>query len=114
MIKVVASGRLTKDANVFSYGQGKSGVNFTLACNQIGRDEAVFINCVVFGRDENLAQYLKMGNQIIVNGNLTIDKNNDNYYTKIIVDELEFGAKKQNNNDSYANFSNNNYDDTPF
>lgn len=96
MIKVMATGRITKDAEVFTYGQNKTGVSFGLACNQVNREDAVFVNCTVFGRDENLAQYLKMGNQIIVHGNLTIDNDgNGNYYTKIIVDELEFGAKKQ-------------------
>lgn len=94
MIKVVATGRLTSNAKVFTYGQGKTGINFGLACNQVGREEPVFIQCTQFGRDENLAQYLTMGNQIIVHGNLTIDENDGNYYTKIIVDELEFGAKK--------------------
>ena len=97
MIKVTAVGRLTKDATVFTYGQdSKSGLNFSLACNQQGSEDAVFINCTKFGSDERLGKYLTMGNQIIVHGDLTINKGqDDNYYTKIIVSELEFGAKKQ-------------------
>lgn len=96
MLKITAVGRLTKDAEVFSYGQGKTGITFNLACNQMGSDEAVFIQCTQFGRDENLAQYLKMGNQIIVHGDLIKNQGNDgNWYDKIIVQELEFGAKKQ-------------------
>lgn len=96
MLKVTAVGRLTKDAEVFTYGQGKSGIKFGLACNIRGTDEPVFINCTQFGRDENTAMYLTMGDQIIVHGDLTKNKGNDgNWYDQIIVQEWEFGAKKQ-------------------
>lgn len=106
MIKVTAVGRLTKDATVFTYGKdNKSGINFAIACNQQGSEEAIFISCTKFGSDEKLAKYLIMGNQIIVHGDLNINKGqDDNYYTKIIVSELEFGAKKMfNNNSNYSN-----------
>ena len=95
MIKVTAVGRLVKDASVFTYGDGKTGINFSLACNIQGREEPVFINCTQWGRDENTAQYLLMGNQIIVHGDLDISANDGNYYTKINVKEWEFGARKQ-------------------
>ena len=96
MLKATATGRLVKDASVFTYdGGSKSGINFTLACNLRGKEEPVFINCTQFGRDENTAMNLTMGNQIIVHGDLDITNDgNGNYYTKIIVQEFEFGAKK--------------------
>lgn len=99
MIKVTAAGRLVKDAMVFTYGDGydqKTGLNFSLACNTRRKEEPVYINCTYFGPDEKLAQYLLMGNQVIITGDLDIypDKNG-NYYTKIMVQELEFGAIKQ-------------------
>ena len=107
MIKATAVGRLSKDAEIFTYGQGKTGISFALICNQMGGDSSTYIQCVQFGRDENLAQYLKMGNQLIVHGDLVIEERNGSYYTKIIVSELEFGARKNSNNNN--NYSNNNY-----
>lgn len=106
MIVTTAIGRLTKDAEVFTYGQGKSGINFCLACNDpMNPDgDANFLNCVIFGRDQNLAQYLTMGNQIIAHGNLSLTNDGKgNYYTKLIVNNFEFGAKKAggNHNQNY-------------
>lgn len=94
MIKVSAVGRLCKDAETFTYGAGKVGINFDLACNSYGRDEATYIRCKIFNR-EGLAPHLKMGDQVIINGDLEIRNVDGNYYTSIIVSELEFGAKKQ-------------------
>ena len=95
MLKVTAAGRLVKDATVFTYGQGKTGINFSLACNVRGKEEPVYVNCTMFGRDENTSQYLTMGNQLIVSGDLDISNDGEgNYYTKIIVQEFDFGAKK--------------------
>lgn len=97
-IKVTATGRLVNDAKVFPYDNGtKSGINFTIASNRMGSDEASFLDCVKFGADENLAQYMKQGDQFIVHGDLDPNKkgNDNNYYTKLIVSEIEFGAKKQ-------------------
>lgn len=92
MIKIFATGRLIKDAKVFEYGQGKSGVSFCIASNDRGSEEAEFLNCTMFNRDNNFAQYLKQGNQIIVQGRYS---KNDEGYVSCIVDELEFGASKQ-------------------
>lgn len=98
MIKVTGVGRVVKDATVFSYGDGKSGVSFTIASNDSSAEnsETTFLDCVVFNRDDKLAQYIKMGNQMVVNGDLKIhvDKDTGNRYTKVIVLDLEFGAKK--------------------
>lgn len=97
MIKVTAVGRLVKDATVFTYGDhGKTGLNFTLACNNFRREDPTYLNCTMFGRDENLASYLLMGDQIIAYGDLDITNDgNGNYYTKLTVSDIEFGARKK-------------------
>lgn len=95
MIKVTGVGRLVNDAKVFTYGGDKTGINFSIASNRMGSEEATFVSCTMFGRGENLAQHLKQGNQIIIHGDLATSENGGSYYTKIIVSEVEFGASKQ-------------------
>lgn len=91
MIKIIAIGRLTKDANSFSYGQGKTGVGFTIASNDKGSEEAEFLNCTMFNSSEKFAGYLEKGNQVMVSGRYS---KNDEGYVTCIVDELEFGSKR--------------------
>lgn len=96
MINVNGAGRLAKDAEVFTYGQNKTGLKFPVICPKQNRENTVYVNCTMFGPDENLAQYLTQGNQVIFSGELDINAGNDgNYYTSVIVNQLEFGAKKQ-------------------
>ena len=99
MLEVHGVGRLCNDAEVFNYSNGNgSGVKFRLACNNgINNGDVNFVECVIFNRDENLAQYLKQGNQIIVSGDLKIkyDPESNRSYTQIIVNNFDFGARKQ-------------------
>lgn len=102
MLMAFGEGRITKDAEVFTYGQNKTGVSFTLACNRGfgGEDDTTsFLRCTMYGRDENFAQYLKTGNQVIVQGDLTIKpyEKDDPYSGQptLVVNSLTFGAKKQ-------------------
>ena len=103
MLKIFGEGRLVKEASVFTYGNNKSGVNFTLACNRFGygdNDTTSFIRCTMYGRDENFAQTLHVGNQYIVEGDLIIKpyEEGDNYSgtCNLIVDSLTFGQQKKN------------------
>lgn len=100
MIKAFVSGRVVNDAKVFTYNTSNgqnNGVSFTLASNRQGSDDATFIDCTYFNRDENLAHYIKQGNQIIVSGDLSIrfDQQSGKNYISLIIDDFEFGAKKQ-------------------
>lgn len=92
MIKIYAVGRITNEPKVFSYGDNKKGVSFSIASNDRARDKVEYLNCVMFNRDENFAKYLEVGDQVIVTGNFSKNKEN---YVSCIVDDLEFGAKKQ-------------------
>lgn len=94
MIKIYASGRLTNDAKVFTYGSNGSGVSFTVASNDRGSDDTDFIQCTMFNRDENFAQYLKKGQYVVASGRY---KRNEQGYVSCIVDDFEFGGFNKNN-----------------
>lgn len=102
MFKGFLSGRVVNDARVFTYNTNngtQSGVSFSVASNgNSGRDDDVtYVNCTYFNRDENFAQYVKQGNQVIVSGPITTNRNESTgaTYINMIVEEFEFGAKKQ-------------------
>jgi len=72
--RVVLVGRLTRDPDLRYTPNGVAVANFTIAINrpfknQQGENEADFINCVVWRKTaENLANYMKKGSQIGVDG----------------------------------------------
>ncbi|MBM7572534.1 single-stranded DNA-binding protein [Aquibacillus albus] len=74
--RVVLVGRLTRDPDLRYTPNGVAVANFTLAVNrpfsnQQGDREADFINCVVWRRAaENLANYMKKGSLVGVDGRL--------------------------------------------
>src|SRR5699024_9660759 len=74
--RVVLVGRLTRDPDLRYTPNGIAVANFTLAVNrpftnQQGNRDADFINCVVWRRQaENLANYMKKGSQVGVDGRL--------------------------------------------
>ena len=72
--RVVLVGRLTRDPDLRYTPNGVAVANFNIAVNrpfsnQQGEREADFINCVVWRRPaENLANYMKKGSMIGVDG----------------------------------------------
>ncbi len=101
MLKGYAAGRVVKDAEVLPYSNGQGSlVKFTLACDRgFGENKSTsFLNCVIFGRDENTAQYILQGNQMICHGDIVIPpyEGGNNYNnTQMIVTDFDFGAKKK-------------------
>lgn len=101
MIKINAVGRLSEDAKVETYGrEGKTCVKFKLVCNHGYNDDQppTTLFCTKFASDENLAQYMKQGDQFIISGSFSKYRGIDgNYYDQVILDRdgLEFGAKKK-------------------
>lgn len=101
MFKMTGVGRLTKDAELFTYGGGdekKTGIRFSLASNDWRNpDTADFLNCVMFRGNQSLADNLKQGDQVMVSGNYQNRprEDGDQYNTSCVVEDLEFGAKKQ-------------------
>ena len=99
--RVVLVGRLTKDPDLRYTPNGVAVANFTMAVNrpftnQQGNREADFINCVVWRRPaENLANYMKKGNLIGVDGRVqtrTFEGQDGKtvFVTEIVADSVQF------------------------
>ncbi len=101
MNRVVLVGRLTRDPELRYTPNGVAVANFTVACNrpfssQDGNREADFINCVVWRRPaENLANYMKKGSLIGVDGRIQT-RSYDNqegkrvFITEVVADSIQF------------------------
>jgi len=112
--RVVLVGRLTKDPDLRYSPNGVAVANFTIAVNRPfnseGGKDADFINCVVWRRAaENLANYMKKGSQVGVDGRLQ-SRSFDNsegkrvFVTEVVADSVHFleskGGSQQNNQQS--------------
>ena len=108
---VIQSGRLTKDAELSYIASTQTPkIVFTLAVERgyqkdKNNKKVDFINYEMLGKGaESLAQYLKKGKKILINGEMNIDqyqKDGENKsFTKVKVDRIEFidGNKQENNN----------------
>ncbi|MBP1971035.1 single-strand DNA-binding protein [Virgibacillus natechei] len=103
--RVVLVGRLTKDPDLRYTPNGVAVANFTIAVNrpftnQQGERDADFINCVVWRRPaENLANYMKKGSQIGVDGRLqsrTFEGQDGKtvFVTEVVADSVQFLESK--------------------
>lgn len=116
--RVVLVGRLTKDPDLRYTPNGIAVANFTIAVNrpfsnQQGEREADFINCVVWRKQaENLANYMKKGNQIGVDGRLqsrTFEGKDGKtvFVTEVVADSVQFlepknSTQNRGNQGSYS------------
>src|SRR5690625_3654043 len=109
--RVVLVGRLTRDPDLRYTPNGIAVSNFTIAVNrpftnQQGDRDADFINCVVWRKPaENLANYMKKGNMVGVDGRLQTRTYEDQdgktvYVTEVVADSIQFleSRNKQDNN----------------
>lgn len=131
--RVVLVGRLTRDPDLRYTPNGVAVANFTIAVNrpfsnQQGDREADFINCVVWRRPaENLANYMKKGSLIGVDGrvqtrNFEGQDGKRVYVTEIVADSVQFLETKgsqgggQYQSDGYQGNQNNQnqYQQNPF
>src|SRR5690625_438354 len=105
--RVVLDGRLTRDPDLRYTPNGVAVANFTLAVNrpftnQQGDRDADFINCVAWRRQaENLANYMKKGSQIGVDGRLQSRSYEDQdgkrvYVTEVVSDSVQFLEPRSN------------------
>ena len=104
--KVFLYGNLTRDPELKALPGGSQVANFGLATNRTFKDKAgqkqettEFHNIVAFGRTaEVIAQYVKKGRPIFVEGRITTrswegkEDGKKQYRTEIIVDNFQFGA----------------------
>lgn len=109
MNRSVIVGRLTKDVDLRYTQTGKAVANFTVAVNrpfknQQGEQEADFILCNCWGKQaENLANYMKKGSQIGVDGRIqtrSFDGQDGKkvFVTKVVADNIQFLESKSNSN----------------
>lgn len=105
--KAIVIGNLTRDPELRSLPSGIKVCSFSLATNRVWKDKngakqesADYHNVVVFGRQaETVAQYMKKGSSILVEGRMQTrswdDKNSGEkkYRTEIVADRTQFGPK---------------------
>lgn len=104
--KVFLYGNLTRDPELKALPSGGQVANFGLATNRVYKDKSgakqeatEFHNIVAFGRTaEVIAQYMKKGRPIFVEGRITTrswegkEDGKKQYRTEIIVENFQFGA----------------------
>ena len=105
--KALIVGNLTRDPELRALPSGMQVASLSVATNSVWRDkegnkkeDTQFHNIVVFGRQaETSAQYLKKGQQVMVEGRIQTRSWDDKtsgekkYRTEIVADRVQFGAK---------------------
>ncbi|MEK7190167.1 MAG: single-stranded DNA-binding protein [Patescibacteria group bacterium] len=105
--KAILIGNLTRDPELRSLPSGIKVCSFSLATNRVWKDKngvrqesADYHNIVVFGRQaETVAQYMKKGSSILVEGRMQTRSWDDKtsgekkYRTEIVADRTQFGPK---------------------
>src|SRR4029077_15613467 len=105
--KAIVIGNLTRDPELRSLPSGIKVCTFSLATNRVWKDKngtrqdsTDYHNVVVFGRQaETVAQYMKKGSSILVEGRMQTRSWDDKtsgekkYRTEIIADRTQFGPR---------------------
>ena len=110
---VILSGRMVRDPELKYTSGGKAYTNFTLAVQKT-RDEAEFIDCAAWEKTaENIAEYFRKGNRILIQGRLSVNSYEQNgekkKFTRVLANTFEFIDSKNSGNSQNGN--RNNYDD---
>ena len=99
---VILMGRLTADPDLKVTPANKNVVTFTLAVDRVTKGESDFITCVAWEKTATfMANYLKKGSKIVVQGRLQTRKydrqdGSKAVATEVIVSAVDFGdAKKE-------------------
>lgn len=117
MNSVNLMGRLTKDVELKNTAKGNSFCRFNIAVTR-DKDNTDFIPCVAFNKTAELInQYVRKGDQIGVEGRLSSgsyenDQGRTVYTLNVTVNRIDFGAKKQGNNQSNG-YQQNSYQPQP-
>jgi single-strand DNA-binding protein len=104
--KVFIIGNLTRDPELKAIPSGMKVCSFSVATNRVWKDKngarqeaADYHNIVVFGRQaETVAQYMKKGSQVMVEGRMQTRSwddaatNTKKYRTEVIADRVQFGS----------------------
>lgn len=118
MNKVLLLGNITKDLELKKTNSGKSVLDFNIATNEgktaSGDDVTQFTGCRAWEKTaENIAQYFKKGNKILVEGRIRTDTqetpNGRRYWTYVLVDRFEFVQPREQNTPQNGYQQPNNY-----
>jgi single-strand DNA-binding protein len=104
--KALIIGNLTRDPELKAIPSGIKVCSFSVATNRVWKDKngarqeaADYHNVVVFGRQaETVAQYMKKGSQVMVEGRMQTRSwddaatNTKKYRTEVIADRVQFGG----------------------
>ena len=107
MNKVFLIGRLTRDPELKYSQSGKAFCKFSVAVTrEYNRDEADFINCVAWDkRAETIAEYLRKGRRVALQGRLSVRSYEQNgetkWITEVIVDKFDFIDTTSGGSSSY-------------
>jgi len=110
--KALIIGNLTRDPELRAIPSGIKVCSFSVATNRVWKDKngakqeaADYHNVVVFGRQaETVAQYMKKGSQVMVEGRMQTRSwddqatNTKKYRTEIIADRVQFGTNSGGGN----------------
>jgi len=117
--KIIACGNLGKDSELRQIPGGDSVLSFSIGVNESWKakdgskqERVEWMNCSLFGkRADALAQYLKKGSRVLVEGRLRSDKyekgGETRYSTKVILSEIVMldgkkdGATKSHDNGGF-------------
>ena len=104
--KAIVIGNLTRDPELRALPSGSKVCTFSVATNRVWRDkngqkqeDAQFHNIVVFGTQaENVAQYLRKGSSVLIEGRMQTrpweaQDGKKQYRTEIVADRVQFGPK---------------------
>src|SRR5476649_512821 len=105
--KALIVGNLTRDPELTAIPSGQKVCKFSVATNRVWKDKSgakqestTYHNVVVWGRQaETSAQYLKKGQQVMIEGRIETRSWDDKtsgekkYRTEIIADRVQFGSK---------------------
>jgi single-strand DNA-binding protein len=117
--KAILIGNLTRDPELTAISSGQKVCKFGVATNRVWKDKngakqesVVFHNIVVWGRQaETSAQYLKKGQQVMVEGRIDTRSWDDKtsgekkYRTEIVADRVQFGSKGSGGGAPSGNFA---------
>lgn len=125
--KVFLYGNLTRDPELKALPGGSQVANFGLATNRTYKDKngakqeaTEFHNIVAFGRTaEVIAQYVKKGRPIFVEGRITTrswegkEDGKKQYRTEIIVENFQFGADAKGGGSSSEGHGSSSHEEQP-
>jgi len=124
--KAMIIGNLTRDPELKSLPSGMKVCTFSVATNRVWKDQSGnkqeftdFHNIVVFGRQaENVAQYMKKGSNVMIEGRIQTRSWDGNdgvkkYRTEIVADRVQFGARSNSSGATQAPSTNNGDDQSP-